>query len=272
MYQFEQLISESTRVTETSATFIDLAFSNQPEKIIKSGVEHVGISEHNLIFILRKISLPHKEPKIINTRQLKNYDINALRTDLGNILQTQSSEMDTNKAWDEWKTKFLLVVEMHAPHITQKVRSEYTPWITNNIKKKMYHRDHLKEIAVKTGSKLAHEAHKRARNETNKLVKNTKAICFMNALKRIENNPKKMWNTINKFTNRKYKTKNVKEVRHDDEAINEPCKIANTFNKFFNEIGTNLANNFPAGLTSPESNIKPSNSRFQIHNVSEIYV
>ena len=72
MFQLEQLIKEPTRITSQSQTLIDLAFSNRPEIIIKSGVDHVGMSDHSLIYIHRKISIPRKQPKIINTRRLIN--------------------------------------------------------------------------------------------------------------------------------------------------------------------------------------------------------
>jgi hypothetical protein len=49
VYQLEQLINEPTRVTRTSATLIDLIFTNKKENIVKSGVIHLGISDHSLI-------------------------------------------------------------------------------------------------------------------------------------------------------------------------------------------------------------------------------
>ena len=56
-YQFEQMIDQPTRVTTNSETIIDLAFTNKPELIIHSGVIHIGISDHSLILIQRKISI-----------------------------------------------------------------------------------------------------------------------------------------------------------------------------------------------------------------------
>ena len=50
MFQLEQLIEEPTRITRNTQSQIDL-FSNQPEIIVKSGVEHIGISNHSLIYI-----------------------------------------------------------------------------------------------------------------------------------------------------------------------------------------------------------------------------
>jgi hypothetical protein len=54
-YNLNSLIKEPTRVTESSKTQIDLAFTNKPEIVINSGVVHLGISDHSLIFFQRKI-------------------------------------------------------------------------------------------------------------------------------------------------------------------------------------------------------------------------
>ena len=48
VYQLEQLISEPTRVTDKSATLIDLAFTNDTNNISKSGVIYNGMSDHSI--------------------------------------------------------------------------------------------------------------------------------------------------------------------------------------------------------------------------------
>ena len=58
MFQLEQLTKEPTRITSQSQTLIDLAFSNRPETIIKSGVYHVGMSNHSLITFIEKYLSP----------------------------------------------------------------------------------------------------------------------------------------------------------------------------------------------------------------------
>jgi DNA-binding LytR/AlgR family response regulator len=98
------------------------------------------------------------------------------------------------------------VADRHAPPITRKVRSEYAPWITSEIKNLMHRRDFLKRKAVKTGSKQFHtDAFAKERNELNKLIKRTKAEYFTNTLNKCENKPKQMWKTINKLTEQKFK-------------------------------------------------------------------
>ena len=122
LFQLQQFIKQPTRITQTTSTLIDLAFSNRLEIVVASGVEHLGISDHSLIYICRKVSIPRKEPKLAgNTRQSKSYNKNAFCYDLQKIFQTQSIPCpDPNLLWHEWKTKFLLISDMHAPQILAK--------------------------------------------------------------------------------------------------------------------------------------------------------
>ena len=55
---------------------------------------------------------------------------------------------DPNLAWHYWKGIFLQIADKHAPLRLRKVKSEYTPWLTNEIKNTSYHRDFLKKKAV----------------------------------------------------------------------------------------------------------------------------
>ena len=127
-----------------------------------------------MIYAHRKISIPRKQPKIINTRQFKDYNIEAYKQDLAKLLQNQPQDGDPNTLSTEWKEKFLLVVDMHAPPVTRRVRSEHAPWLTSEIKRKIYDRDFLKKKSVKTGSANFYNAYKKARNELNRLIKSTK--------------------------------------------------------------------------------------------------
>ena len=62
-YQLSQLITEPTRITANSCTQIDHHITSTPEKIVRSGVMHTGISDHSLIYGIRKIN------HVLNTRK-----------------------------------------------------------------------------------------------------------------------------------------------------------------------------------------------------------
>lgn len=64
-YGLSQLIREPTRVSSDSNTLIDLCITNSPEKVTKSGVIHLGISDHSLIFLTRKAHQDRNGPRTI---------------------------------------------------------------------------------------------------------------------------------------------------------------------------------------------------------------
>ena len=51
-------------------------------KIIDSGVIHLGLSDHSLVYICRKVGIPRAEPKIVETRQFKYFNSSAFQYDL----------------------------------------------------------------------------------------------------------------------------------------------------------------------------------------------
>ena len=51
LYGLSQLIREPVSVTSVSNTLIDFCVTNSPEKVTKSGVIHLGISDHSIAFL-----------------------------------------------------------------------------------------------------------------------------------------------------------------------------------------------------------------------------
>ena len=76
IYGLEQLINEPARITPSTSTLIDLIFTNRPENVYCSGVSHVAISDHSLVYAYRKISIPtlSKGVNLITYRQFKHFN------------------------------------------------------------------------------------------------------------------------------------------------------------------------------------------------------
>ena len=161
---------------------------------------------------------------------------------------------------------------MHAPPVTRRVRSEHAPWLTSEIKKKIYDRDFLKKKSIKTGSIHFFNAYKKARNQLNSLIKSTKAKYYNEALNQCRKDPKTMWKTINQLTNTKSKTTSINELIINEEIVTEPEKIADSLNTYFNEIGTVLAKDLPKGNNSFETYVVPTDKSFEINRLSSINV
>ena len=72
----KQVIADATRITGNTGSLLDIIATNRPDKVKESGVLHVGISDHRLVYVCLKISLPREKPKIVESKNLKNYNIN----------------------------------------------------------------------------------------------------------------------------------------------------------------------------------------------------
>ena len=70
------LIKEPTRTTSDTQTLIDHAITNKPDLISGSGVIPCGISDHDMIYIIRTARLPKikSDPQILNVRNFKRFD------------------------------------------------------------------------------------------------------------------------------------------------------------------------------------------------------
>ena len=56
LYQLTQIINDPTRITEYTKSLIDVCITSSPEKNISSGVIYLGISDHSLIYAIRKLN------------------------------------------------------------------------------------------------------------------------------------------------------------------------------------------------------------------------
>ncbi len=94
-------------------------------KTIDSGVLHLGISDHSLVYLCRKVSVPKSKPKIVETRQFKFFDSDYFQQDLSHAFNSTQlyNCTDANAAWHIWKETFLEVADHHAPLKRRKVKS-----------------------------------------------------------------------------------------------------------------------------------------------------
>ena len=100
LYQLDQIINEPTRVTIASASLIDLFFTNKRENISQSGVIHLGLSDHSMIYAVRKFIVPKSDPKIKIIRNFKNFNINDFLSDVSQISwETATIHDNPNVCW-----------------------------------------------------------------------------------------------------------------------------------------------------------------------------
>ena len=81
-----QLIKEPTRVTLDSLTLIDHIATTNCNNIAESGVLEISLSDHYLVYCIRKLRGGVKrQHRYITSRQLKNFNQDAFLFDLSEV-------------------------------------------------------------------------------------------------------------------------------------------------------------------------------------------
>ena len=147
-----KFINEPTRVTLTTSSLVDHVAANMPEKISHSGVVHTGISDHSLIYAIRKIRVFQETNNFVEIRNMKNFNekkfVDELRNQHWECIYFFGEDPNTMR--DIWKELFLEVLNKHAPLQHKKIKSSKVPWVSTKIKGLINTRDKLKRKAIIT--------------------------------------------------------------------------------------------------------------------------
>jgi len=71
-YQYRQIIDQPTRIAQLTSSSIDLFVTNHPWNFSDSGVNDIGISDHRLVYAIRKFCIPKSNLKTVTSRCFKN--------------------------------------------------------------------------------------------------------------------------------------------------------------------------------------------------------
>ena len=97
-FGFKQLIDKPTRETKTK-TLTDRAATTQPGNFVESGIYEVCVSDHYLVYCVRKSrGRIEKSPKIFESRQMKCFDNEKFLEDLEQVYWEDLVDHDNSDA------------------------------------------------------------------------------------------------------------------------------------------------------------------------------
>ena len=268
IYGLDQLIQEPTRVTESSSSLIDLCLTNSLTTVVDSGVTHLSISDHSLIYVVRKAHYVQTDAKIIEARTMRNFNSENFLNDLNQQpwAEVCHNAADPNKMWQIWKSLLMETIDKHAPIRIKRVGKKNSPWVTGELKRLLFERDSLKKRAVKSGDASLWHQYKQFRNRANNEIKRAKRLYFTNNLELHKRDMKKTWKLINDLNSRHCRTTSyIKEIKIDDQIVTSPNQMAETFNTYFSNVGSNLSDEIPSSVDSnPEDYLDPTDGTFSL--------
>ncbi|CAB3978457.1 Hypothetical predicted protein, partial [Paramuricea clavata] len=131
-------ITELTRVTDKTKTLIDVILTTYDEHYSTAGSLSLGISNHDLVFIVRKNKLVRPKPWLIEFRSMKNFNHSKFLADLEMVPWDSVYLYDNaDDVWNHWSTLYTEILDQHAPIKKKWVRSDQLPWITPQIQQEI---------------------------------------------------------------------------------------------------------------------------------------
>ena len=116
LYQLDQLINKPTKVTKKLSTLIDLVLTTMKENISASGVIHVGMSNHSLVYAVRKYVILKHKPTVREVRDYKRFNADGSLWDLAKMpWHIINQYSNPNECWRVWKSLFNDTLNVHAP-------------------------------------------------------------------------------------------------------------------------------------------------------------
>ena len=142
LYEYNQLIKEPTRITSSSSTLIYLFLTNEPNNFRTAGVNTIGISDHNLIYAVRKHLSVKSKLITIQCRNYKGFNESNFKRDIESVpflqsilwpeifAQSQSCEDMANFFYDIVS----IGLDLLMPIKRIKKISADVPWMTDKLK------------------------------------------------------------------------------------------------------------------------------------------
>ena len=116
MLNLTNLISSPTRVTDKSATLIDVMLTSNADLVKSSGVLRTLISDHYLVHCTLNLKLPKDKPVTITARSYKNFDVYEFFDDVSKVpwdIVSLFEHIDDQVSC--FNDLFLGVLDQHAP-------------------------------------------------------------------------------------------------------------------------------------------------------------
>ena len=226
-------ITEPTRVTDKTSTLIDVMLSSHPERFATWGNLHLGLSDHDLIYAVRRNKLPRPRPREIEYRSMKSFNESDFLADLGDVpWDTAYVFENADDIWDHWVKLYTAVLDKHAPVKKKRIRGDQLPWITPQLQKEISYRNRLFKLHKRNPSQLSWETFRKQRNKVTALKRRGMKDFCVDACTNLKHHGE-FWKKMKPLLPSKGKSKSKTILFENDRVINNSLEVAEVFNKYF---------------------------------------
>ena len=258
------LINKPTRITSHSATIIDNIFSNKfrNDVIAIQGNLISDISDHFAQFYVSETTSKQNsntEYMLIRVKNQTNFEkySNAINDFNWSEIQEYS---DCNQAYNFFADSLKRIFNQSFP--VQKVKKKYRnrlPWLTDGLRNSIKHKNRLYKIYIKIQTSQNKKVYNTYNNKLKSILRKSEKIHYQDCLLKCTNNLKKTWSIIKDVLNKNKNSKLNDTFKYNDQTTSDKDIIANKFNEYFVNIGSNLASTIPERGPSYKTFLPPIN-------------
>ena len=270
---FLQIITKATRVQGNHVSLIDHVLSNSNHNSYITGTIISDISDHFINFVQPPISKIKTKTKPVYRRNFSPTTIQNFKIALSNINWNETlAANDVDLAFSCFWEKFSLLFNLHFPLIKFKFNKNIhkcNNYLTNGLLISRQTKLELCKKATKERTNDSVQKYKTYRNLFNKLLRISKKMYFDSNFNINKKNPKKTWQLLKEAANLNSSSDAVEKISCGTQTITDQRLIAEKFNDFFVNIGTEIAGSINKTNAKPEQ-FMPNYPNLQEIELNEI--
>ena len=168
-----------------------------------------------------------------------------------------------------FQSLYCRVLNDHAPMKQVHVRGNQVPYMTDQWRRAIRHRNHLWRHFTRDKSDTNYAAYKTQRNVCTSLRRKAIKGHFIKRSEEIDQDPRQFWNTYRPFLHSKKSFKSNDIILKENEQIKtEKADIANIFNEYFINIANHI--NIPSSDVYGEKFVNHPSIKTILQNTNEI--
>ena len=247
------VINRPTRITKRSTSCIDHIYINSfINTNLFSGIIETDISDHFPVFLIDNDTNTTNFPdtitkwiRVVNDKTKNKFKLKLSEMDWSLVTNTSNADA----AYEVFLKQFLKIYDYCFPlkNIEVKRKSILSPWITRGIIKSSKRKQKLYLKFLRSKTYKNEKRYKNYKNTFERIKQRSKKNHFASLLLKHQNDAKKVWQTMKEAIGKtKIKVNNFpRKIKIDNQEIYEPAVIADSFNTYFTNIGSNLAAKIP---------------------------
>lgn len=241
------MITLPTRITTDTATSIDVCLTNMESNHITAGAILYDISDHLPIFCFGSF-LTSKDKRCTERVLHRKINEETLGTFSDLIGQENWDDVYTENdpvlAYRKFLVKFKHSYDAAFPLCQSRLRPKKIrkPWVTGDLYKQIKQKDRKYHAFIKHRDPRLLDEFKKCRNKLNSDLKQAKSVYYQNKFTHLQNDYRKLWETVNNLTSRKQPRCNVKELIINNDSVTGK-DLSDEMNRYFIDVGTFTGNN-----------------------------